>query len=271
MTIIKQRIEITIPRKRRGDAQAHEKTLHRFYEQILQAILRHVQFDIVKCIVLASPGFVKDQCMQYILLEAQKRDLKPILENKARFVLAHSSSGHKHSLQEILQNPQMASQLADTKATREVRALQSFYQMLNNDANRSFYGYRHVSLANEKGAIQTLLVSDSLFRSPELSMRKRYVNLVESVREGGGEVLIFSSLHVSGEQLSQLSGVAAILRFPLPEIDEEEEEEFINETTTSQMPEQKSPHGNHYHRSSSQSMIDDHHSLVKEEERKGEI
>uniref|UniRef100_A0A674NGT6 Pelota mRNA surveillance and ribosome rescue factor n=1 Tax=Takifugu rubripes TaxID=31033 RepID=A0A674NGT6_TAKRU len=34
---------------------------------------------------------------------------------------------------------------------------------------------------------------------------------------------IFSSLHVSGEQLTQLSGVAAILRFPIPDLSEPED------------------------------------------------
>jgi protein pelota len=42
------------------------------------------------------------------------------------------------------------------------------------------------------------------------------------VRAGGGEALVFSSLHVSGEALNQLSGVAAILRFPLPELEDME-------------------------------------------------
>jgi protein pelota len=45
---------------------------------------------------------------------------------------------------------------------------------------------------------------------------------VEGVREAGGEALIFSAMHVSGEQLNQLSGVAAILRFPLPELEDAE-------------------------------------------------
>ncbi len=39
------------------------------------------------------------------------------------------------------------------------------------------------------------------------------------------QCLIFSTMHVSGEQLAQLTGVAAILRFPMPEIEDEEEEE----------------------------------------------
>lgn len=37
----------------------------------------------------------------------------------------------------------------------------------------------------------------------------------------GGKVFVFSSMHLSGAQLKNLSGVAALLRFPLPEIDAE--------------------------------------------------
>ena len=37
-------------------------------------------------------------------------------------------------------------------------------------------------------------------RSQDLKQRKRYVKLVDTVRETGGDVKIFSSLHVSGER-----------------------------------------------------------------------
>eukprot|EP00983_Pelagomonas_calceolata_P086325 1156736-Pelagomonas_calceolata.AAC.2 len=36
------------------------------------------------------------------------------------------------------------------------------------------------------------------------------------------QALIFSSMHVSGEQLKQLSGIAALLRFPLPDLEDQE-------------------------------------------------
>lgn len=68
----------------------------------MQGILRHVNFDIVKCIILASPGFVKDQFMDYMIQQAIKLDNKIILENKGKFLLVHSSSGFKHSLKGIL-------------------------------------------------------------------------------------------------------------------------------------------------------------------------
>jgi len=37
-------------------------------------------------------------------------------------------------------------------------------------------------------------------RCQDVNLRKEYVNLVESVRDAGGEVKIFSSMHISGER-----------------------------------------------------------------------
>ncbi|VDQ15331.1 unnamed protein product [Trichobilharzia regenti] len=44
------------------------------------------------------------------------------------------------------------------------------------------------------------MVSDALFRSRNLEERKRYVELVDQVKENQGTVRIFSSLHISGER-----------------------------------------------------------------------
>ena len=68
----------------------------------MQGILRHINFDVVKCIIIASPGFVKDQFMNYMIEQAIKLDNKLILENRGKFLLVHSSSGFKHSLKGIV-------------------------------------------------------------------------------------------------------------------------------------------------------------------------
>ncbi|KDD71583.1 hypothetical protein H632_c4750p0, partial [Helicosporidium sp. ATCC 50920] len=44
--------------------------------------------------------------------------------------------------------------------------------------------------------------------------------LAEEVRAQGGEVLVFSSLHASGRQLDALTGIAAVLKFPMPELED---------------------------------------------------
>ncbi|CAO3616600.1 unnamed protein product [Mucor hiemalis] len=200
MTIVKQRIEVPIPRKRKGSVTNHDKGLVRFYEQIYQGILRHVHFDVVKAVIIASPGFVKEQVFNYIFDQAVKTDNKLIMENKSKFVMIHSSSGHKHALTEVMQDPAVLARLADTKAAREVQALDKFYEMMNNDPDRAFYGYEHVKKANDQGAIGTLLVTDELFRSADIATRKKYVSLVEEVRAQNGNVYVFSSMHPSGER-----------------------------------------------------------------------
>lgn len=223
MTLLRAKVELTIPRKRRGSCTQHEKALERFYEAVMQAILRHINFDVVKCILIASPGFVRDQFMTYLFKEAVRQDNKVLLENRPKFMLVHSSSGHKYSLKEILSDPTVTSRLSDTKAAGEVKALEDFYKMLQHEPDRAFYGLAHVEKAADALAIDTLLISDNLFRHQDVPTRSRYVRLVDSVRDNGGTVRIFSSLHVSGEQLTQLSGVAAILRFPIADLSEPED------------------------------------------------
>ena len=58
-----------------------------------------------------------------------------------------------------------------------------------------------------------------MFRAQNVSERKKYMELVEKVREVGSEVKIFSNLHMSGEQLDQLSGLCSILRFLMQELE----------------------------------------------------
>ncbi|XP_029569257.1 protein pelota homolog [Salmo trutta] len=229
MTLLRAKVEVTIPRKRRGSCTQHEKALDRFYEAVMQGILRHINFDVVKCILVASPGFVKDQFMAYLFREAVRQDSKILLENRPKFMLVHSSSGHKYSLKEILCDPAVTARLSDTKAAGEVKALEDFYKMLQHEPDRAFYGLAHVEKASEALAIDILLISDKLFRHQDVTTRSRYVRLVDNVRDNGGTVRIFSSLHVSGEQLTQLSGVAAILRFPIADLSEPEDDSSSDE------------------------------------------
>ncbi|PRD29130.1 UNVERIFIED_CONTAM: pelo [Trichonephila clavipes] len=199
MTIVRAKLDVNIPRKRKGMCSQHDKGLERFFDAVYQAVIRHINFDVVKCVLIASPGFVKDQFFEYMMQTAQKTDNKTILENKGLFVLVHSSSGFKHSLKEVLADPGIANKLADTKAAGEVKCLEQFYNMLMTEPNKAFYGVNHVLKANEAQAIDTLLISDKLFRCNEVAKRKSFVGLVDSVRENGGEVKLFSSLHPSGE------------------------------------------------------------------------
>ncbi|XP_027104676.2 protein PELOTA 1-like [Coffea arabica] len=220
VTITRSRIETSIPRKHGPAVAGYDKALNKFFDNVLQAFCQHIDFNVVRCAVIASPGFTKDQFHRHLLLEAERKQLRPIIENKSRIVLVHTTSGYKHSLREVLDAPNVMNMIKDTKAAKEVQALKEFFSMLSNDSDRACYGPKHVEVAHERMAVQTLLITDELFRSSDIEARQKYANLVKSVKESGGTAYIFSSMHVSGEQLAQLSGIAAILRFPLPDLED---------------------------------------------------
>jgi len=220
MTLIRAKIEKSIPKKRAA-SKNHKDGVAKFFEQVLQAIVRDIDFEIVKCVIVSSPGYVKDDFFKYLVEESSRRsDLKDLLKNKDRFILVHASSGYTQALDQVLSDPGIQTRLADVQAAREVQVLHKFFKMLNENSEKAFYSYGHVQAAQDRGAIASLLVSDSLFRSTSIKTRKQYVDLVEACRASGAQVHIFSSLHPSGEQLEQLSGVAAILRYPLPDLDD---------------------------------------------------
>uniref|UniRef100_M4B9A5 Eukaryotic peptide chain release factor subunit 1 n=1 Tax=Hyaloperonospora arabidopsidis (strain Emoy2) TaxID=559515 RepID=M4B9A5_HYAAE len=202
MTVIRAKIETSVPKKRPGSS-ARAKGAEKFYANIVRSIRQHIDFKLVKCVLLASPGFVKDDLFKLMIEQAVRQDDKLILENKPKFVLCHSSSGHKHALDEVLNDPALQSQERDTKAVEDVKCLDRFFNMLRIDQDRACYGYKHVVRANANMAIETLLVTDLLFRSQDVATRRKYVDLVESVRENGGTVRLFSSLHLSGEKLAK--------------------------------------------------------------------
>ena len=78
----------------------HDWALERFYEQIVQVIQQYVSFEVVKCQLVASLGFVREQLCDY-MFQAVKTD-KFLLENGSKFLQVHSSSEHKYALKEVL-------------------------------------------------------------------------------------------------------------------------------------------------------------------------
>ena len=143
MTLVKSKIEMAIPRKRKGLCANHDKSLDRFFERIIQALLTHINFDVVKAVIIGSPGFIKDQFYQYMLDYSVRNAAacKLLTDNRSKFLLVHSASGFKHSIKEIFQDQNLVSRLTETKALGEVKLIEAFYQMLKSEPSRAYYGY----------------------------------------------------------------------------------------------------------------------------------
>ncbi|KAK5942764.1 Translation factor pelota [Knufia obscura] len=240
-TILKQRVEANVPRKRTGAGRSadHDKGLQKFYNTVLDTLLRQLESLLENKdsssnfpILLASPGFVAQGFLKHINeTAASKGDklLQELVKRKA-FVVVHSSSGHLHSLNEVLNSPEVRARLQNTQYARETAVMDDFFTLLRRDDGRAWYGPKEVEEAVDKGAVGRgggiLLINNALFRSQEVATRRRWVSLVDRVRDiEGGEVRILSSDHESGRRLDGLGGIAAILTFPIEDMDDLDDED----------------------------------------------
>jgi len=104
LTIVRSRIEQHVAKKRSGDTRTHDKAVDGFFKTVLDAIVRHVNFDVVKVLLVASPGFVKEEFLEYVdaqLAQGRSEELSALRSNRSKIVAVHASSGHKHALTEV--------------------------------------------------------------------------------------------------------------------------------------------------------------------------
>lgn len=231
MTLTMARIEKKIVKKG-GAAKntSHDTGRISFFKDIYDAINKHIDMDAMKVIIIGGLDVTRSDFINFMKKNSESLQDVNIIRNLKKILQAHASSGHKHAIDEILGKDEVQSRLSDLKATGEVLALKKFNEKLSKDSDWACYGYNHVHYADVLLLIDELLIIDSLFQSADFNKRRQYVSLVESVREHGGKVYLFSNLHVSGQKLNLYSGIAAVLRAPLAEY--ELPETFSNQSDT---------------------------------------
>jgi protein pelota len=197
-----------------------------FFCDVFAAFVKHVDFKVVRSVVIAgdnddNASLSPTTFRRFLLSEAKKSRIRCIEENKSRIVVVGSKcnnnkGNYDFDMREVLNDMAVMNLIKDSNLGLEIRTFKELWDMVCNNSDRVCYGPKHVENAHEMKAIETLLISDDLYKNEEIETRKKYVSLVKSVKEGGGKALVYSSMHVSTPQLAQLTGVAAILRFPLP-------------------------------------------------------
>lgn len=227
-TVVKSKIEVPVPKKR-DTAATQDAGLIRFFDKTLQSLLRAADFTNARPLLLASPGFVANDFKEYITKQGRDKSDKLLTTLAKNATVIHSNTGHVYALNQVLQSAEVKATMKDMNFSKEARYFDNFFDMLKLDDGRAWYGSRAVEKAVEDGAVGTgggvLLINNSLFRSQDLAVRKKYVALVDKVKADGGEARILSSDHESGQRLKMMGDIAAILNYPMLDLDDEEEDE----------------------------------------------
>ncbi|CCK73423.1 uncharacterized protein NDAI_0G04380 [Naumovozyma dairenensis CBS 421] len=241
-TIMKQKIEFTMPKKKSAtDIAKFDVKTESFYKATYEAMKKNFDFDELKMIILCSPGFYAKTLLEKVLKYAEEEQNNSILDNQMIFFVAHCSTGYLQGISEVLKNPEYASKLEDTKFSKFAVIMDGFLKHLDDDDDRAWYGRREIFRACSMNAIETLLITDTKLRSDNIATREKYLDLLDDVEKDGGKVAIFSTLHTTGEELDRLSGLACILKYPIANLDEgfDSEDEGDNEEEDNEAKKQK--------------------------------
>ena len=98
--------------------------------------------------------------------------------------------------------------LAKEAITEEREIMNKFFKLLATEPNKVAYGIHEVERALEMGAVEKLLVSETLDDDKAEEYERR-------ADASGAEYIVISTDTSEGEQLRDLGKIAAILRFSL--------------------------------------------------------
>lgn len=159
--------------------------------------------ESVQAIVIAGPGFIKEDFFKFFLGLYPKTAKKCILDS--------TSSIGVSGFQEVLRRGTIDKIANEMRISKEAKLIEELSEEIAKDG-KAAYGYEEVKNALELGAIETMMILDETlrnFRYSDIDIDKFLIN-VEKAR---GKIIIFSSEFEPGKRLKALGGLAAILRF----------------------------------------------------------
>jgi len=177
------------------DDKFDEKTQSFFGE-----ILKKLQSMQVGRIIVAGPGFGKENLMKFI----KQKDAKLT----QRIILEHCTYAERSGVNELLKKGVVSKVAEEERSANEMVLMEKFNTELKKDSGLVAYGLEDVKNAVASSAVESLLVLDELLRN-----NKEIEAVVEEAEKRKVKLIIFSHESDGGRELSGYGGFAAILRF----------------------------------------------------------
>ena len=178
-------------------------------EELFEELAAIVQRLDVEAIILAGPGFTKQDALDYI------EDTAPGTAEKIQTV--DTASVGDRGVHEVLKRGAVDRIQTETRISKEAELVDELMERIAEGAKVA-YGIEAVAEAAEYGAVERLLILDERLRAERAGEGEWDLDVndvIENVERQGGKVTVFSHEFDPGQQLSNLGGIAALLRYRL--------------------------------------------------------
>lgn len=176
--------------------RVREGLINDWYKKIAQNVREYFsKVPNIKGIIIGGPGPAKNDFLDrdYLLTEIRKH------------VLGVKNTGYtdEQGLEELVQRSQDI--LAEAAVAKEKALVQKFFVELRKESGLAIYGKEKILKVLEMGAVNTIMISEG----------KEAEEITEKAKNFGTKVEIISKDTREGEQLYQLGGIAALLRWKI--------------------------------------------------------
>jgi protein pelota len=181
---------------KRFEAAQGEKDRGAYLEEILALLTREAA--TADLLVVAGPGFLKEAVAKAL------SERSPTMRSKLK-IFSASESG-RTGINELLRSGRASEALRGSVAAEEAALVERLVTALGG-GKRAAVGIVEVGEASDGGAVETLLVSESLLTDPTA------VAAMDAAREGRARLFVVRDEGEAGKRLAGLGRIGALLRY----------------------------------------------------------
>ena len=196
---------IRIPRKG-SKSKNRDKIQNDFFLTVGKDIQLRVDPEIIH-FVIGGPGFAKEKFSSFLNTQDLGRDVSMSVESTA--------TASRTGVEEIIARGAVDRIVESYQVLQESQVLEEFLKRLAKGESTVAYGLEEVTIATEMGAIEMLLVEESLLRPSDYEEGEKVRNLLKKIEKLQGNYMIVSALSDHVKQLRGLGSIIALLRYPV--------------------------------------------------------
>ena len=187
--------------------KVRSKQTQSFFDQIAMIINRQVLPETKK-FVIGGPGFIKEQLAEFLKGKFTK-------ENITVIVAGSLSGGNRVGLSELLQMEAVDKLAADFQIFEENSLFDEFLKRINQGSADVTYGWDTIKKIVSTGAIETVILLDSLLKGGSGTNPDEVQILLREVEKTRGKIFIVSSQSENANQIKTFGGIIGLLRYAL--------------------------------------------------------
>jgi len=184
------------------EVSSRDKDKREFFGETAAKIIEFIDKYNLKNIIVAGPGFYKDEFMNYI------KEFQPGISSS--IITENVSTGGRAGVYECIKRGMVEKAQKDLRVSLETNVVEALFQAILK--NEGVYGLRAIERALEYGAIDKILIVDKFLKNTEFEV------ITEKSRDQRATIYVISSEHDAGKKLEGIGGIGAILRFRIEDI-----------------------------------------------------